>query len=536
VRWLLVAWIALVAAIGSAAAQGSDDESKGHTYRAVVDRVDLEPASLTGMRLRVYLSAVALQGQLLDLTDPKTIKLYLGSSEKKVPYALGTYDATNSDTAIVVLVQATLDYSDALPLISDALDRGLLSALDDKTQVAVLPYGESVTTGKLAAIKSVRGKVALSSDNSAGEPAMLDTLDRALLLLKKAKTTPEGRTLRKMVLVVGDGRDLAADRDRVTRTGQRAAKAGVRIHTIAFSASDVRRPMLALGELSKRSLGTFRWVRTAAADSWQAAFEQLRDEINRQYVLTYFVTPDDDVAGKKLHIVTVGRTEATSNDVKVPSEPGCAGTPCATGYCADDKCLRVREDGGRGVLGWILLIGGILVGLVVLLGVIGYIMTRMQQRQQAQPPMPYPHPGMQPGMQPGMYPGMQMPPQPVAAPTKQKKQKKQKGAPVVVPGFLPSGRPIPALLIMNGPRTGERHLLRNGFLIGKQPGCDLIFEDGFTSSQHAQIGMDEGGNCKLYDRGSTNGTYINGVRINESGLQHGASIKIGATEIRFLAE
>jgi pSer/pThr/pTyr-binding forkhead associated (FHA) protein len=95
---------------------------------------------------------------------------------------------------------------------------------------------------------------------------------------------------------------------------------------------------------------------------------------------------------------------------------------------------------------------------------------------------------------------------------------------------------MPALLITSGPRTGERHMLHNGYLIGKQPGCNLIIEDGFTSSQHAQIGMDDGGNCKLYDRGSTNGTYINGVRINESALQHGASIKIGATEIRFLAE
>jgi hypothetical protein len=89
---VLVALLVLAASVGRAAAD--DDDTTRHTYRAVVDRVDLEPASLTGMRLRVYLSALALQGQLLDLTDPKTIKLYIGSGEKKVPYALGTYDAT----------------------------------------------------------------------------------------------------------------------------------------------------------------------------------------------------------------------------------------------------------------------------------------------------------------------------------------------------------------------------------------------------------------------------------------------------------
>jgi pSer/pThr/pTyr-binding forkhead associated (FHA) protein len=73
-------------------------------------------------------------------------------------------------------------------------------------------------------------------------------------------------------------------------------------------------------------------------------------------------------------------------------------------------------------------------------------------------------------------------------------------------------------------------------LIGKQPGCDLIFEDGYTSSQHAQIAMDAAGNCKLYDRGSTNGTFVNGVQIQEAGLEHGVSIRIGSTEMRFLAQ
>ena len=75
-----------------------------------------------------------------------------------------------------------------------------------------------------------------------------------------------------------------------------------------------------------------------------------------------------------------------------------------------------------------------------------------------------------------------------------------------------------------------------GFLIGKQPGCDLLIEDGYTSSMHAQISMDDAGVCKLYDRGSTNGTYVNGVRVADSALQNGITIRIGSTEIRFLAE
>lgn len=481
----------------------ADDEPAKVSYRAVADRVDLEPSLLSGYRLRVYVSALALQGQRLDLTEPKSIRLYVGASEKKLPYALGTYDATHSETAMIVLVQAGLDYSEALPHIQDSIDRDLLQALPDRTQVAVLSYGDATASGKLAAIKNVRGKLMLSSDNSAGDPALLDSVDRALTLLKKAKTEPEGKPLRKMIVIVGDGRDMSGDKDRTTRAGTRAAKEGVRIHTIAYSANDHRRPMLVLGELSKKSFGTFRWVRKGGQDSWKAAFEQLRDEINKQYVVTYFLDHGEEIAGRKIRIVTAGRVEgATSNELKVP-DPACGATLCASGYCALDKCVAYKSGSGRGIFGWILLIGGIGVGSILVLGLIGFVITKVQESKAGQPKAP-------------------------------KAPKAQPAAPP--PGFLPNGRPIPALLISSGPRGGERHMLFNGFLIGKQPGCSLIIEDGYTSSQHAQIGMDAVGNCKLFDRGSTNGTFVNGVRITESPLTHGCTIRIGSTEIRFLAE
>ena len=501
--------LALLVLASTARADGGDDSTKP-SYRAVVDRVDLEPASITGYRLRVYLSALALQGHLLDLTDPKSIKLYLGTSEKKLPYTLGTYAATAANTELVFVVQTTADFADALPMISDSLDRELLGHLADHTQVAIIPYGESTATAKLSPIKLMRGKVAIASDASVGDPVLLDAVDRALLVLKKAKPEVEGRLQRKIIVVIGDGRDAAADRERVTRIATRAGADGVRIHALAYSPNDQRRTLLVLGELAKRSLGTFRWPglgHKPTVDSWNDAFKELAAEIDQQYVLTYFATAEDDVAGKKLHVVTVGRTEATSNEVKVPSTPQCAGSPCELGYCADDKCLVPRHGGGSAgrVLRWVLVIAGILVGVVLLLGLVGFVMTKRQQRE------------------------------PVAGAPPKPKRSKEKAAPPA-PGLLANGRPIPALLLMTGPRAGERILLKHGFLIGKQPGCDLLIEDGYTSSQHAQIGMDATGNCKLYDRGSTNGTLVNGVRITETALEHGVAIKIGSIEMRFLAQ
>jgi pSer/pThr/pTyr-binding forkhead associated (FHA) protein len=94
----------------------------------------------------------------------------------------------------------------------------------------------------------------------------------------------------------------------------------------------------------------------------------------------------------------------------------------------------------------------------------------------------------------------------------------------------------PALLVITGPRAGLRVPLLNGFTIGKAPGSHLVLDDGYTSGQHAQIGVDTAGTCRLYDRNSTNGTFVNGVRITEVVLDHGMSVRIGSTELRFLAQ
>ena len=488
-------------------AQPADDSHPG--YRAIVDRIDLEPASITGVRLRVYLSALSLQGQLLDLGDPKSIRLYFGTTEKKIPFSLGRYDATDGDTEIVFLVQATADFSDALPQITDSIEHVMLDHLKDKVKFAVVPYGESTTTPKLTTAKLMRGKVALSSDGSVADPVLLDAVDRALLALKKAKPEVEGRPQRKMIVVIGDGRDASSDHDRVTRTAVHAAKDGVRIHTLAYSPADLRRPLLVMGELSRKSFGTLRWPgqgRKPQPDTWNDAFKQLTDEINKQNVVTFYASADD-VAGKKLHIVTSGRTEATSNELRVPEAPTCGGSACE-GYCANDVCESFSgASSGRGgsIVKWLLIVGGGIVGIAVLLGFVGWLMSRQKS-------IPMPGATVQP-----------MPPVKHASRPPQA-------------GLLANGRPIPGLLVMTGPRSGERLMLRNGFLVGGQPASDLSIQDGYTSSNHAQFTMDTNGTCMVVDLGSTNGTFVNGQRVTTLALQHGMTIKIGATELRFLTE
>jgi pSer/pThr/pTyr-binding forkhead associated (FHA) protein len=92
--------------------------------------------------------------------------------------------------------------------------------------------------------------------------------------------------------------------------------------------------------------------------------------------------------------------------------------------------------------------------------------------------------------------------------------------------------------VLNGPLEGRRLPLHHGFTIGKAPGSHLdLSSDNTASTHHAHVIMDTGGNCTLVDLHSTNGSYINGVRVTgDMRLTHGMLIRLGSTDVRFLEQ
>lgn len=70
-------------------------------------------------------------------------------------------------------------------------------------------------------------------------------------------------------------------------------------------------------------------------------------------------------------------------------------------------------------------------------------------------------------------------------------------------------------------------------VIGRAPSCNLTIDDALLSREHAAISVG-GERVIARDLGSRNGTYVNGVRIEDDvELHDGDRIKIGGTEVVF---
>jgi hypothetical protein len=69
-------------------------------------------------------------------------------------------------------------------------------------------------------------------------------------------------------------------------------------------------------------------------------------------------------------------------------------------------------------------------------------------------------------------------------------------------------------------------------VIGRLPECAITLSDAQVSRFHAEVRRDERG-VRVVDRGSMNGTFVNGVKVKDQLLTDGDVIMVGATPIRY---
>ena len=86
------------------------------------------------------------------------------------------------------------------------------------------------------------------------------------------------------------------------------------------------------------------------------------------------------------------------------------------------------------------------------------------------------------------------------------------------------------LLLPNGMKVAvEKQVIT----IGRMPGSTVVIDDPKVSRQHAQVFVDQD-KVILSDLGSTNGTYVNGLRVARTELKGQDEIVIGAARIVFV--
>ncbi len=92
------------------------------------------------------------------------------------------------------------------------------------------------------------------------------------------------------------------------------------------------------------------------------------------------------------------------------------------------------------------------------------------------------------------------------------------------------------LLVIRGPDQGTRFTVgESAVMIGRGVRSDVRILDTEVSRQHAVLGFTDGA-FAIQDRGSSNGTFVNGEEVRNHRLRDGDQIQLGATVVLFNQE
>lgn len=90
-----------------------------------------------------------------------------------------------------------------------------------------------------------------------------------------------------------------------------------------------------------------------------------------------------------------------------------------------------------------------------------------------------------------------------------------------------------ALIVVHGEEPGRVIPVEKSRLTLGRAGCDVSLKDPELSRQHALISI-HGMNARLEDLGSTNGTFVDGEKVDSAELSDRSEFRIGIHEFVFV--
>jgi pSer/pThr/pTyr-binding forkhead associated (FHA) protein len=98
----------------------------------------------------------------------------------------------------------------------------------------------------------------------------------------------------------------------------------------------------------------------------------------------------------------------------------------------------------------------------------------------------------------------------------------------------PDSSSTPALVCLTSDGPRRFALVKGTVTIGRSASCDIQILTHFVSREHARLTVSPRGGVVIEDLGSTNGVFVNAVRVHRQELHHGDVVTIGESQFRFL--
>jgi hypothetical protein len=495
----LLGVVALLWALGGA--QGEARASKPHCR---LERVDVSELDQSGV-LRVIGGVVELEGLASNDHPAKDFRLVLGNKTVGRAERMEMFERSGHDLYIILAVEISALYAPAFDKIKDALHDFLESM--PHARVKLIQFGTDIELSPtFMPAPAVSQELDDINPDDQGEVKLLDAVSAGLVALNKLPAAPANDKSghprpppRKVMVVLSDGLNSLMDRKSFKRVGDLLKQSNVPLFPVGFSPRDDRGPLLNLGELAKRSTGTFRWA--PKEENLKEQFQNLAEELNKAPVLTF--------PAKKL-------------------ETDQLASAAFTLQCGELKSLPLHLSGAPPPKAstwwkWVLGVLGSLIGLWGLAqGALWLLKRRSQQVGGGPPGAPRPagqanYAGTAPAGSPAH--GTLPPSAAVGYP-----------APA-------GGRVYTATLIGIGALGGQRLKVEASLRLGSAPASPGSFQipgDPTVAPAHCDLRRD-GAGFALYDLGSPAGSFVNERRVAGSvHLNDGDLLRLGdGTQLKF---